>query len=461
MRPDLSLTAILWVISAGFFMQTLDTTIVTTALPAMARSLRERPLDLQPVIIVYSFTMAVLTPASGWLGDRYGTRKIYFLSILVFALGSLLCAMSTTLSELIASRVIQGLGGSMLLPIGRLVILRNFPRDMYLPAITLASISGQAGILLGPLLGGWLSQSISWHWIFLINLPIGLACGAAVLLFLPREAQALRATPFDVPGFALLSCGMVAFSMALDGGRYEAWRVAILLACSAASIWLYVQLARRKAHPLFPLSLFRERAFSIGLAGNLAARLGGSAVFFLIPLLFQTELGYSPLQSGLMMLPIAAASMAVKRMIPLLIGRHGYGRFLMANTVCAGLSIIAFATIGTGTPSWLLLGLLSVFGAFNSMQNGAMNSVTLQGLPAKFASSGNGMFSMVQMLAVGLGAAAGGTLVKLFSNAGMDAVEAFQLTFVLLGSVTLASTVIFANLKQALHEGQRRSDPVD
>ncbi|MDX3895111.1 MFS transporter [Pusillimonas sp.] len=446
MRPDLSLKAILWIISAGFFMQTLDTTIVTTALPAMARSLREQPLALQPVVIVYSFTLAILTPASGWLGDRYGTRKVYFLSILVFAVGSLLCAMSTTLAQLIASRVIQGVGGSMLLPIGRLAILRNFPRDMYLPAITLASISGQAGILLGPLLGGWLSQSMSWHWIFLINLPIGLACCAAVLRFLPREARAPRTVPFDATGFAALSCGMVAFTMALDGGGHGGVSTAALLACSAAAMWAYVRLARRKPHPLFPLSLFRERAFSVGLAGNLAARIGSGAVFFLIPLLFQLELGYTPLQSGLMMLPIAAASMAVKRIIPLLINRHGYGRFLMANTVCVALSIIAFAAIGTATPSWLTLCLLSLFGAFNSMQNSAMNSVTLQDLPSKYASSGNGMFSMAQMLAVGMGAAIGGTLVKLLSSNGMDSVTAFHITFVLLGLVTLASAAIFASL---------------
>ena len=455
MSKDLSRKATLWIVSAGFFMQTLDTTIVTTALPAMARSLNELPLDLQPVIIAYSFTMALLTPASGWLGDRYGTRNVYFLSILIFALGSLLCAMSATLNQLIAARVLQGVGGSMLLPIGRLAILRSFPSATYLPAITLASIAGQTGILLGPLLGGWLAQSLSWHWIFLINLPIGLAGCAAVLAFLPREPHSLRRTPFDTAGFALLSGGMVAFSLAIDGRNRGALFVAALLALSIAAAWAYVLLARRKPHPLFALSLFREKAFAIGLAGNLAARIGGGAVFFLMPLLFQVELGYTPLQSGIMMLPIAAASVLVKRIIPPLIGRYGYGRFLVANTLCVGFAIIAFAGIGAGTPAWLLVALLCAFGAVNSMQNGAMNSVTLQDLPPRHASSGNGLFSMVQMLAVGLGVAVGGTLVQWFSAAGIGPIAAFRITFASLGLVTLASAAIFVALKRALRDAGR------
>jgi EmrB/QacA subfamily drug resistance transporter len=455
MKKESSLKALLWIVSGGFFMQTLDTTIINTALPSIASSLHEHPLDLQPVIVAYSLTMAMLTPASGWLADRFGTRRLYFSAILIFAIGSMFCAMSHTLNELIAARILQGIGGSMLLPIGRLAILRTYPAVLYLAAITAASIAGQIGPLIGPVLGGWLVEAISWHWIFLINLPIGLIGCVAVLLFLPREDASSAAIPrFDLPGFLLLSTCMVTFSLGLDGiSGNKTWHwSAALLTASVALVFAYVQLAKRKKNPLFSLSLFKQRLFALGLVGNLIARIGGSAVLFLMPLMFQLELGLSPLQAGMMMLPTAIAAVGIKRFIAPLVGAYGYNKFLTVNTLCVGAAIMAFATVSVDLPIWVIVIQLGLFGAFNSMQNGAMNSVTLKDLNTRDASSGNSLFSMAQMLAVGLGVTIGGAMVKMLSGAWSNPMLAFRVTFVLLGLVTLASAAVFAAMKPASKE---------
>lgn len=439
--------AMLWIVAAGFFMQTLDTTIVNTALPSMARNLGETPLALQPVIVAYTLTMALLTPASGWLADRFGTRRVYFSAILIFVLGSLACAGAQTLGQLVVARVIQGIGGSMLLPIGRLAVLRNVSSEQYIAALAFVSVAGQVGPIFGPVLGGWLSQSASWHWIFLINVPVGAVGLLAVRRYLPRDGS-LAAPPFDWIGCGLLSLCMVAFSLALDGPLQASHPglSAALLAGSIAAALLYIPHARRHRTPLFRLALFREPNFSVGLAGNLVARIGSGAVPFLLPLLMQLQLGYSPLHSGLMLLPAALAGTVAKRAIVPLVRRYGYGNFLLWNTLLVGASIVSFAAMAPGWPLVLSIVQLAIFGATNSMQFAAMNGVTLKGLSLEDAGSGNSLFSMVQMLAIGLGVTIGGGLVGVFSAAGGAGGMAYRLAFVCVGAITMLSALIFRRL---------------
>src|SRR5580658_5900452 len=214
--PQGSLQPLLWLVSASFFMQTLDATIVNTALPAMAQSLCEAALRMQSVVIAYSLTMAMLIPASGWLADRFGIRRTFLSAIIVFTAGSILCASAHTLGELTAARVLQGAGGALLLPIGRLALLQSFPREQLLPAMSFVAIPGLMGPLIGPTLGGWLVEVASWHWIFLINLPIGLV-GCLTTFFYMPDSRESDVAPFDISGFALLSFGMAAISLSLDG----------------------------------------------------------------------------------------------------------------------------------------------------------------------------------------------------------------------------------------------------
>ncbi|MBS0318569.1 MAG: multidrug transporter subunit MdtD, partial [Proteobacteria bacterium] len=375
-------SALLWLVGVGFFMQTLDTTIVNTALPAMATSLGESPLRMQSVVVAYSLTMAMLIPASGWLADRLGTRRVYLAAIVLFAIGSALCALSQTLPELVASRVAQGLGGALLLPVGRLAVMRGVPRERFLAAMSFVAIPGMVGPLVGPTLGGWLVVVASWHWIFLINLPVALAGYFAAMKHMP-VGRDHPPGPFDVGGYLMLAFGMVAISLSLDGlsdlGLRQA-TVLVLMIFGLASLAAYWLHAARRPDPLFSTTLFRVPTLSIGLIGNLFARLGSSCMPFLIPLLLQICLGYTPLEAGLMMVPVAAAGMASKQMATTLVARIGYRNVLVINTALVGIAMASFAVTSPQLPLWLRLMQLALFGAVNSLQFTVMNTVTLKDL---------------------------------------------------------------------------------
>ena len=444
MNTDTNRTALLWIVAAGFFMQALDTTIVNTALPAIAHGLGVQPLVTQWVIVAYTLSMAMITPASGWLADRFGTRRVYFAAIALFVLGSLCCASAHSLVQLVVARVLQGVGGSMLLPIGRLAVLRSVSAEQYVSALALISVAGQVGPIVGPTLGGWFVEAASWHWIFLINVPIGAVGLLAVHRFLPR-GEGGHAPSFDAIGYALVSLAMIAFSLAVDvpfRSHRAAWSLG-LLALAAGSVLGYLRHARGRRDPLFRLELFGQRNFSVGLLGNLVCRVGSSAVPFLVPLLLQLQLGFSPLRSGLMMLPAALAGIVAKRWIAPLVRRFGYLAFLQVNTALVGISIVGFALISPGTPLAVELLLLALFGASNSMQFAAMNSVTLKDLSHSDAAGGNSLFSMVQMLAMGLGVSIAGATVRLFSQASGSSAAGFRMGFVVVGAIALLATLVF------------------
>ncbi|MCF8206552.1 MAG: multidrug transporter subunit MdtD [Methylotenera sp.] len=452
-----ALKRLLWLVAVGFFMQTLDATIVNTALPAMARSLGESPLRMQSVVVAYSLAMAMLIPASGWLADRFGTRRIYVGAIVLFVIGSVLCAVASSLAMLVAARVVQGLGGALLLPVGRLVVLRTFPRERFLQAMSFVAIPGLVGPLIGPTLGGWLVEVASWHWIFLINLPVGLLGALATLRWMPRPAAGAPMR-FDLAGYLLLAFGMVALSLALDGlsglGLRQA-SVLVLMIFGLASLVAYWLHALRRPDPLFSPRLFRVGSLRIGLIGNLFSRLGSSCMPFLIPLLLQVTMGYSPAQAGMMMLPVALASMSMKRITTPLIQRHGYRRVLVVNTGLVGLTMASFALSSPQQPLVMLLLQLAAFGAVNSMQFTAMNTLTLKDLEPASASSGNSLLSMVQMLAMGMGVAAAGAVLAAFTEffgsepGGARTLPAFQATFGCMALITLASAGIFWQLAAA------------
>ena len=457
MTPEISFRkSLLWLVAIGFFMQTLDATIINTALPAMAASLGESPLRMQSVVVAYSLTMAMLIPASGWIADRFGTRRIFFSAIVLFVAGSIACAVSQGLGQLVAARVVQGLGGALLLPVGRLALLRTVPRSEFLQAMSFVAIPGLIGPLLGPTLGGWLVQYASWHWIFLINVPVGLVGCIATLRFMPDLRGAVR-MPFDAGGYALLAIGMVAVSLALDGVAEMGLRqvsVFVLLVFGFASLAAYWLRAGRKPDPLFSPTLFKVPTLSIGLIGNLFSRLGSSCMPFLVPLLLQVSMGYSPLHAGLMMLPIAIAGMAMKRFTTPLITRFGYRTVLVTNTALVGISMASFGLTAPGQPLALHIVQLMIFGAVNSLQFTAMNTVTLRDLDNSMASSGNSLLSMVQMLAMSLGVAAASSVLGgytgIFGSASpvdaLDTLHAFQATFATMGLITIASAMIFWHL---------------
>jgi len=440
-----------WLVAIAFFMQTLDGTILNTALPAMAQDLAEDPLRMQGVVIAYMLTVALLIPASGWLADRFGTRRIFFSAIVLFTLGSLFCAMSITFNQLVIARVVQGIGGALMLPVGRLVVLRAYPRSEFVRVMAFIALPGMVGPLIGPTLGGWLVQYASWHWIFLINLPVGLVGCIAAFRFMPdlKSAERIR---FDTVGFLLFGTSMVFITIALEGlGELHMphARVLLLMVIGSACLAAYWLRAGHVDKPLFSPSLFRIRSFAVGIFGNLFARLGSGALPFMLPLLLQVALGYSPSQAGMMMIPLALGAMLIKPLAKPLIDRLGYRRILIGNTLLLGSLIASLATVDAATPMVLLLLHLSLIGIVNSMQFTAMNTVTLVGLSNQDASSGNGLLSVVVQLSMSLGVASAGALLGGFTvpgAGGEPVLRAFQLTFLCVGGMSMLAATLFFQL---------------
>lgn len=468
MPTEKSLNLLLWLVAVGFFMQALDSTVVNTALPAMARSLGERPLRMQSVIVAYALTMAMLIPASGWIADRFGTRRVYLGAIVLFVAGSLCCAFAQSLPQLVAARVLQGAGGAMLMPVGRLAVLRAFPQEKFLRAMSFVTIPGMVGPLLGPTLGGWLVQIASWPWIFLINVPIGIIGCIATYAYMP-DSRPESIGRFDLSGYAMLAFGMVSISLALDGLAglgIQTATVRVLLIFGLASIAAYWLHAIRRPHPLFAPALFQVPTFSIGLLGNLFARIGSGSMPFLIPLLLQVSLGYSPFQAGLLMLPAAATGMAVKPLATLWIRRMGYRHMLIVNTLLLGLTMASFALISPQQWVGLRILQLMLFGGINSMQFTAMNTVALKDLQPHQASSGNSLLSMTMMLSMSLGVASAGALLANFEeyfarDLHAQALSAFHATFISVGLIAIASSWIFWQLSPDEKIGEQKIDQIE
>ena len=448
-KVDPSFKTLLWLVALGFFMQSLDSTIVNTALPSMAQNLGESPLQMQSVVVAYVLAVAAVIPVSGWIAERIGIRYAYLTAIVIFSIASLFCALSQSLDQLIAARVLQGVGGAMLLPVGRLAILKIVPRAQFLAAMSFITIPGLIGPLIGPALGGWLVQVATWHWIFLINLPIGII-GALLTLKVMPLLKNDSLPRFDLSGYILLVVGMVCLSLSLEGlsDKGNLGIMMILLMMGIAASVAYIFHASRQKKALFRADLFKNRCFSIGIIGNLFARLGGGSLPFLLPLLLQLALGYTPLQAGLMMMPLVLGAMTIKRTITPIIKRFGYRRVLVTNTLLVGLGIASFALTSGEHATWLNVIHFFIFGMINSVQFTAMNTLTLKDLEPQHASSGNSLLSMIMMLSMSLGIATAAAILSGFTvRFESNLLAAFQATFMCMGLMTMAAAWIFWQLE--------------
>ncbi|CAM6644874.1 putative transport protein HsrA [Leclercia adecarboxylata] len=423
-----SMAGLPWIAAMAFFMQALDATILNTALPAIAESLNRSPLAMQSAIISYTLTVAMLIPVSGWLADRFGTRRVFMLAVTLFTLGSLACALSSSLGELVIFRVIQGVGGAMMMPVARLALLRAYPRSELLPVLNFVTMPGLVGPILGPVLGGVLVTWASWHWIFLINIPIGIAGLFYARKFMPNFTTPRR--KFDMGGFFLFGLSLVLFSSG------------ILL------FLLYIRHARRHPTPLISLSLFNTRTFSVGIAGNIASRLGTGCVPFLMPLMLQVGFGYPALIAGCMMAPTAVGSILAKSGVTQLLRRLGYRRTLVGVTVFIGVMIAQFSLQSAALPVWMLILPLFVLGMAMSIQFTSMNTITLADLSDENASGGNSMLAVTQQLSISLGVAVSAAVLRFYE--GFDSnntVEQFHSTFITMGVLTVVSALVFMLLK--------------
>lgn len=407
----------LWIVAFGFFMQTLDTTIVNTALPSIAASLGENPLRMQSVIVSYVLTVAVMLPASGWLADRIGVKWVFFSAIILFTFGSLMCAQSATLNELLLSRVLQGVGGAMMVPVGRLTVMKIVPREQYMAAMAFVTLPGQIGPLVGPALGGFLVEFASWHWIFLINLPVGVIGALATLLLMPNHKMSTRR--FDISGFIMLAIGMATLTLALDGHTglgLSPLAIAGLILCGVIALGSYWWHALGNRFALFSLHLFKNKIYTLGLVGSMSARIGSGMLPFMTPIFLQIGLGFSPFHAGLMMIPMIIGSMGMKRIIVQVVNRFGYRRVLVNATLL--LAVVSLSLPLVAIMGWTLLMPVVLFfqGMLNALRFSTMNTLTLKTLPDRLASSGNSLLSMAMQLSMSIGVSTAGILLGTFAH---------------------------------------------
>lgn len=441
-------------LAIAIFMQMLDATILNTALPTMAADLGQSPLNMQSAVIAYALTLAIMMPLSGFLADRYGTRRLFLAAMVVFMAGSVLCAAAADLGTLVVARVIQGMGGAMLTPVARLTMMRAYDKSQLINVINFAVMPALIGPIVGPVVGGYLVDYASWHWIFLINLPIGLIG----LLFAWRVMPDFRqpVDHFDAAGFVLFAAAAFGLSLAFELITHPHTGLfgSLMALGGLAALMLYWRHARTSSEPLYAPDLFAVRTFRIGLAGNLVSRLGLSALPFLLPLLFQVAFAYRASSAGWMLAPLALAAIAMKPAIKPLMARFGYRRVLVTNTRLIGLLIISLASLSADTPLPLQLALLFAIGAANSVQFSGMNTLTIADLRHRQASSGSSLMGVNQQLAMSFGIAIGALLLQSFSRAawiGGDVHTAFRYTFVAIGLITFASGWVFARLHP--HDG--------
>lgn len=451
--PDSSISRSLpLLLAVSVFMQLLDATILNTALPSIAADLNASPLRMQSVIIAYALSMALFMPLSGYLSDRFGTRRVFFWAMAIFTLGSFLCAMAPHLNFLIFSRAIQGMGGAMLLPVPRLIILRAYHQTDYISKMNFVIMPALLGPIVGPVVGGYLVEYFSWQWIFLINLPIGLLGLMATRKILPNFFAPHRQTVrLDYWGFVLFATGAMSISLAVEWLSYPAmmqWAVSGIMMGLLAWLFYWQHAKKWGLLALYPLQLGMIRTFRIGIIGNTSSRLGMAAVPFLLPLLLQVVFHYSPSLSGWTLIPIALAAVLAKPMVKPLIRRFGYRNVLVWNSRAIGSIIILFALPTPNTPIFILLPLLMALGWCNSIQYSAMNTLTLCKLRPEQAASGNSLMAVNQQLSISIGIAMGASLLNLF-NFILDENSihlAFQYTFLMIGSITFLSSWVFSHL---------------
>lgn len=438
------------ILAISIFMQMLDSTILNTSLPAIARDLQESPLEMQNAIISYVLTLALFMPVSGFLADKFGTRKIFIFSLVVFSLGSLFCALSQNLTHLVISRVIQGIGGSLMTPVGRLALIKTFDKNEIVRAMNFAIIPALIGPVLGPLVGGYMVDYFSWHWIFLINIPIGLIGIFLSLKYMPDYIS--ETITFDLKGFLIFASASLLISIALEsfGTAKNITPVLLIFILGFLLIYYYYRHAKKTASPIFPLDLFQVRTFRVGILGNMTTRLGISSIPLLLPLMVQIAYGETAVVSGWIVAPMALTAMFGKSFVIRVLNYFGYRKTLMTNTFIIGFLICCLGIPGMNTSIWWFTPIIAVLGFFNSIQFTSMNTIAIADLRTSHTSSGNSLLAVNQQLAIGFGIAFGLVVLNIFQkipqNAGENIHLAFRYTFFVVGILTILSGFVFRRL---------------
>jgi EmrB/QacA subfamily drug resistance transporter len=455
-----------WVVATALFMEQLDSTIVNTAVPSMAVSLNVTPLSLKAVVTSYILSLAVCIPISGWMADRFGTRRVFGSAVILFTFSSVMCGLSVNVPMLVAARILQGIGAAMMTPVGRLTIIRTFAKSELLMAMNFVIIPALIGPLLGPTVGGVIVHWLSWREIFFINVPVGLIAIYLIYRHMP-DYHGDDPRPLDVVGLVLFGSGVALLSWLLEiFGEHQIDIISAVtfLIISLSLLGAYGWHARQVPFPLLRLNLFQVRTFRVSVVGGFITRLGLGGLPFLLPLLYQLGLGLPAWQSGLLMMPAALAAMGMKLISASVLRRFGYRQVLIVNTVLIGMTIGLFSQVGPATPVVLIILLGLTQGFFNSLQFSSMNSMAYSDIEQSDSSMASTIASSMQQMSMSFGLACG-SLITAWYLGGLPqsdriaVVSALHSAFLTLAVLTIVSSLSFwtlrANDGESVSKGNR------
>jgi EmrB/QacA subfamily drug resistance transporter len=438
------------IVACALFIENMDSTAIATSLPAIAADLGTEPIALKLALTAYLLSLAVFIPVSGWVADKFGARNTFVAAIAVFLLGSLACAASSTLEQMVAARFLQGMGGALMVPVGRLVILRTVPKNELVQALSWLTVPALVAPMIGPPLGGLISTYGDWRWIFLINIPMGILGIVLARKFIPDLRSEVK--PLDWRGFALSGLGL---ALALFGfstlGRHLV-STTLALGClllGLAAMAGYIWHSRRHPHPLIDLNLFRHHTFRAGVLGGALFRIGIGATPFLLPLMLQLGFGLTALQSGLLTFASAAGAMFMKTIAAGVLKRFGFRRVLWINALFASAMLAGFGLFTETTPHAVIIAVLVVSGCFRSLQFTSLNAISYAEVDQAKMGQASSLSGMAQQFSLALGVAIGGYGLQLAGEiTGTAYTDAgnFSWAFLLVGAISALSAWVMFRL---------------
>ena len=453
------------VVAFAFLMEQLDSTVITTAIPDMARNLGTTPLRMNLAVTTYVLTLAVFIPVSGWFADRFGARRVFVLALIVFTVGSCLCGLANSFAMLVLTRGLQGFGGAMMTPVGRLILLRSFPRDQLFTAMIYMSLPALIGPVVGPLLGGFLTTYASWRWIFYINVPFG-CLGIALALRYVEETRRDNLAKFDFRGFLMVGLGVALLQYGIENiGRpaIPPFAIVIVLAAAVSSLLGFAVYARRVPAPAVDLTLFSLRSFRVGtLAGGLC-RIGMNGVPYLLPLMLQLGFGMSPVKSGSLTFISSFGSLMIRPILTRLLRWLGFDRLLFGSAILAAAVVAGFALLQPEMPYWLIAGYIAIFGVIRSTQFMTTNTLSYSDMPADKLSRATSLGGVLQQLTVSFGVSLSAMLLGLLTwhDAALTPAR-FHEAFLIMAVIPLLALPGFRTLRPedgAEVSGHRRKAP--
>jgi EmrB/QacA subfamily drug resistance transporter len=439
------------IVACALFMENLDSTVIATSLPAIARDMNEDPIALKLALTSYLLSLAVFIPVSGWAADRYGAKNVFRAALAIFMLGSVACGFATGLAEFVMARIVQGMGGAMMVPVGRLVVLRSVPKGEFVAALSWFTIPALIGPILGPPIGGFITTYWHWRWIFFINVPIGLI-GILLVTRYIGDIREENTPKLDWPGLLLLGIGLsgLVLGMSVTGQHLvPVWVSAAVIAGGLAFCGLYAWHARRKTHPVLDLRLMRIPTFRASVIGGSVFRIGVGATPFLLPLLFQIGFGMTPFASGLLTFASAAGAMTMKFTAQPILRRFGFRSVLIANALLSSAFIAAYGFFSPETPHALIIGLLLMGGFFRSLEFTAINAIAYADVPDQQMSQATSFVSAAQQVALSIGVAAAALILETLRARGSEptlTAADFMPAFVIVAALSAAAAMVFTRL---------------